>query len=319
MKYGYYPGCSLEKNASAYHKSAMAVAEPLGIDFSEVQDWNCCGATEYFSIAALPAYSLIARNLALATQLDDNGGQLIAPCSACFVNLSKTDHYMQESPELADRVNEALAEGGLHYEGGSLRVRHLLEIFVNDVGFDAVASKVTHPLYGLKVAPYYGCMIVRPGYDAFDDVEHPTSLDKLMRAIGADVVDFSLKTHCCGGHMTQISEPTAFEMIRRLLKNAADYEADAIVTLCPMCQLNLDAYQGDVNKYFGTDYHIPILYFTQLIGLAYGFTPREMGIGKEFVSAKPALAKIQAEAPKPVGKPRADKRALPMPAPAGKE
>jgi len=319
MKYGYYPGCSLEKNASAYHKSAMAVAEPLGIDFSEVQDWNCCGATEYFSIAALPAYSLIARNLALATQLDDNGGQLIAPCSACFVNLSKTDHYMQESPELADRVNEALAEGGLHYEGGSLRVRHLLEIFVNDVGFDAVASKVTHPLYGLKVAPYYGCMIVRPGYDAFDDVEHPTSLDKLMRAIGADVVDFSLKTHCCGGHMTQISEPTAFEMIRRLLKNAADYEADAIVTLCPMCQLNLDAYQGDVNKYFGTDYHIPILYFTQLIGLAYGFTPREMGIGKEFVSAKPALAKIQAEAPKPVGRPRADKRALPMPAPAGKE
>jgi heterodisulfide reductase subunit B len=319
MKYGYYPGCSLEKNASAYHKSAMAVAEPLGIDFSEVQDWNCCGATEYFSIAALPAYSLIARNLALATQLDDNGGQLIAPCSACFVNLSKTDHYMQESPELADRVNEALAEGGLHYEGGSLRVRHLLEIFVNDVGFDAVASKVTHPLYGLKVAPYYGCMIVRPGYDAFDDVEHPTSLDKLMRAIGADVVDFSLKTHCCGGHMTQISEPTAFEIIRRLLKNAADYEADAIVTLCPMCQLNLDAYQGDVNKYFGTDYHIPILYFTQLIGLAYGFTPREMGIGKEFVSAKPALAKIQAEAPKPVGRPRADKRALPMPAPAGKE
>ena len=319
MKYGYYPGCSLEKNASAYHMSAMAVAEPLGIEFSEVQDWNCCGATEYFSIAALPAYSLIARNLALATQLDNNGGQLIAPCSACFVNLSKTDHYMQESPELAEGVNESLAAGGLHYDAGSLRVRHLLEIFVNDVGYDAVAAKVTHPLYGLKVAPYYGCMIVRPGYEAFDDVEHPTSLDKLMRAIGADVVDFSLKTHCCGGHMTQISEPTAFEMIRRLLKNAADYEADAIVTLCPMCQLNLDAYQADVNKYFGTDYQTPILYFTQLIGLAYGFTPREMGIGKEFVSAKPALAKIQVEAPKPASKPRPDKRALPMPATARKE
>ncbi len=297
MKYGYYPGCSLERNASAYHKSAMAVAEPLGIDFSEVEDWNCCGATEYFSLSALPAYSLIARNLALAEQLDDNGGQLIAPCSACFINLSKTDHYMQDSPELADDINESLAAGGLHYDPGSLRVRHLLEVFVNDVGYDAVAERVTHPLYGLKIAPYYGCMIVRPGYDAFDDPEHPTSLDKLMRALGAEVVDYPLKTHCCGGHMTQISEPTAFEMIRRLLKNADDYGADAIVTLCPMCQLNLDAYQADVNRHFGTDYNIPILYFTQLIGLAFGFTPREMGIGKEFVSAKPALAKIQAEQP----------------------
>lgn len=319
MKYGYFPGCSLERNASAYNRSALAVAGQLGIDFSEVQDWNCCGATEYMSLAAIPAYSLIARNLALAEQLEDSGGQLIAPCSACFINLSKTDRYMEESPELAEEVNSALAAGGLHYDPGSLRVRHLLEIFVNDVGYDAVAEKVTKPLYGLKVAPYYGCMIVRPGYDAFDDLEHPTSLDKLMRALGADVVDYALKTHCCGGHMTQISEPTAFEMIRRLLKNAADYDADAIVTLCPMCQLNLDAYQADVNRYFNTDYHIPILYFTQLMGLAYGFTPREMEIGKEFVSAKPALEKIQADQPKPEHKRRRDKSALPMPEPAGKE
>jgi heterodisulfide reductase subunit B len=317
MKYGYYPGCSLERNASAYHKSAMAVAEPLGIEFAEVNDWNCCGATEYFSIAALPAYSLIARNLALAGQLEENGGQLIAPCSACFINLSKTDRYMQDSPELADNVNESLAAGGLHYDAGSLRVRHLLEIFVNDVGYDTIADHVTHPLYGLKIAPYYGCMIVRPGYDSFDDVEHPTSLDNLMRSLGAEVVDYALKTHCCGGHMTQISEPTAFEMIRRLLKNADDYGADAIVTLCPMCQLNLDAYQADVNRHFGTDYNIPILYFTQLVGLAFGFTPREMGIGKEFVSAIPALTKIQAEEPKSERKSRPDKNALPMPSTNG--
>ena len=320
MKYGYYPGCSLERNASAYHKSAMAVAKPLGIEFAEVDDWNCCGATEYMSLAALPAYSLIARNLALAGQLDDNGGQIIAPCSACFINLSKTNRYMADSKELADDVNASLEAGGLHYEPGSLHVRHLLEVFVNDVGYDAVAEKVTKPLYGLRVAPYYGCLIVRPGYDAFDDPEHPTSLDKLMRALGAEVVDYALKAHCCGGHMTQISEPVALEMIRRLLKNAADYEADAIVTLCPMCQLNLDAYQANVNRHFNTDYKIPILYFTQLIGLAFGFTPREMGIGKEFVSAKPALAKIQAEQPKPARKPRsASKTALPMPESAGKE
>ena len=319
MRYGYYPGCSLEKNASSYNKSTLAIAESLGIDFAEVEDWNCCGATEYMSLAALPAYSLIARNLALAEQLDDNGGQLIAPCSACFINLSKTNRYMEESPALAKDINTALDAGGLHYDPGSLKVRHLLEVFVNDIGYEAVAEKVVKPLYGLKIAPYYGCMIVRPGYDAFDDKEHPTSLDKLMRAVGADVVDYALKTHCCGGHMTQISEPTAFDMIRRLLKNAADYEADAIVTLCPMCQLNLDAYQRDVNKHFGTNFNIPILYFTQVIGLAFGYTPREMGIGSEFVSAKPALEKIQAVQPEPERKQRPDKNALPMPEAVGKE
>ncbi len=316
MKYGYYPGCSLERNAIAYHKSAMAVAAPLEIEFVEVEDWNCCGATEYITVDLLGAHALVGRNLALAAQQPDNGHQLVAPCSACFLNLSKTDRYMLDSPELAEKVNAALAAGGLHYTPGSVRVRHLLDVIVNDVGYDAVAEKVTRPLQGLRVAPYYGCLIVRPGYQAvFDDPEYPTSLDKLMRTLGAKVVDFPLKTHCCGGHMTQISQSTAFELIRRLLKNAADYDADVIVTLCPMCQLNLDAYQDAVNRHFKTDYHIPILYFTQLMGLAFGIPPKELGIGKEFVDARPALAKVGAEAPAPEAprRKRRPKEALPMP------
>ncbi len=316
MKYGYYPGCSLERNAIAYHKSAMAVAAPLEIEFVEVEDWNCCGATEYITVDLLGAHALVGRNLALAAQQPDNGHQLVAPCSACFLNLSKTDRYMLDSPELAEKVNAALAAGGLHYTPGSVRVRHLLDVIVNDVGYDAVAEKVTRPLQGLRVAPYYGCLIVRPGYQGvFDDPEYPTSLDKLMRTLGAKVVDFPLKTHCCGGHMTQISQSTAFELIRRLLKNAADYDADVIVTLCPMCQLNLDAYQDAVNRHFKTDYHIPILYFTQLMGLAFGIPPKELGIGKEFVDARPALAKVGAEAPAPEAprRKRRPKEALPMP------
>jgi heterodisulfide reductase subunit B len=315
MKYGYYPGCSLERNALAYHQSAMAIAAPLGIEFAEVEDWNCCGATEYFSINLLAAYALVGRNLALAAHQPDNN-QLVAPCSACFLNLSKTDHYMADSPELAEKVNAALAAGGLHYTPGTIRVRHLLDVIVKDVGYEAVAAKVTTPLHGLRVAPYYGCLIVRPGYqEAFDNPEYPTSLDKLMRVLGAKVVDFPVKAHCCGGHMTQISEPTAFELIRRLLKNAADYEADVIAALCPMCQLNLDVYQDDVNRYFKTNYHIPVLYFTQLMGLAFGMPPKEMGIGKEFVDARPALAKIGMEAPTPEApaKKRPPKEALPMP------
>lgn len=321
MKYGYYPGCSLERNASAYHESAMAVAAPLGVDFMEVEDWNCCGATEYIAIDLLPAYALIGRNLALAAHQKLGNGQsgvspnqLIAPCSACFLNLSKADKYMGESPALADQVNTALAAGDLHYEPGSVHVRHLLEIFVNDVGYDAIKAKVAKPLYNLRLAPYYGCLIVRPGFhDKFDDPEYPTTLDKLMRVLGAQVVDFPLKAHCCGGHMTQISEKVALELIRRLLKNAADYEADAIVTLCPMCQLNLDGYQEAVNKAFGTSYRIPILYFTQMMGLAMGIDPQKLGFGKEFVDAAPALAKIGVEPPPVEKKARPPKEALPMP------
>lgn len=317
MKYGYYPGCSLEKNAIAYHQSTMAIAKPLGIEFLEVEDWNCCGATEYFSINASAAYALVSRNLALASQqeIDHGENQLIAPCSACFLNLLKTDHYMAEDKQLNKKVNEALAAGGLHYDPGSVKVRHLLDIIVNDIGYENIRENVTHPLYSLRVAPYYGCLIVRPGLmKSFDNPEYPTSLDKLTEALGAEVVDFPLKAHCCGGHMTQISEETALELIRRLLKNAADYHADMIVTLCPMCQLNLDAYQDSVNKHFGTDFHIPILYFTQLMGLAFGLPKDELGFGKEFVSAEPVLEKVSAEPPKkPTRKKRLPKESLPMP------
>ena len=316
MKYGYYPGCSLEKNAAAYHRSAMEIAGPLGLEFAEVEDWNCCGATEYMSIDAIPAYALIGRNLAIAAGQATNGdgNQLVAPCSACFLNLKKADHYMGASQELAEKVNTALAAGGLNYQPGSLTVRHLLDIFVNDVGYDAIEAKVTSPLYDLKVAPYYGCLITRPAKTgSFDAAEYPTSLDTLMQSLGASVVDFPLKTHCCGGHMTQISETVALDLIRRLLKNAQDYDADVIVTLCPMCQLNLDAYQEAVNKHFGTNFKIPILYFTQLIGLAMGIPAKDLGFGKEFVDAGPALAKIGVEPPPKPKKARPGKEALPMP------
>jgi heterodisulfide reductase subunit B len=266
MKYGYYPGCSLEKNAASYHISAMAATKPFGVEFVELNDWNCCGATEYVSLNLMASYSLIARNLAIAAKQTDTNHQLVAPCSACYLNLSKTEKYLTESPKLAEKVNAALNAGGMSYKPGEMHVRHLLDIVVNDIGYDAVASKVTKPLKGLRIAPYYGCMIVRPSLPGkFDESEYPMTLDKLMAVLGATVVDFPMKAHCCGGHMTQISQSTGLELNRQLLQNAADFDADVIVTLCPMCQLNLDAYQSDVNKFFNTKFHIPILYFTQVM------------------------------------------------------
>lgn len=310
-KYAYYPGCSLTATAVAYDISTKAVCDALGIEIKEIDDWNCCGATEYFAINALPAYALVARNLALAQ--DEGHSQVIAPCSACFLNLRKTDEYMGKYPDLGQKVNQALAAGKLHYDPGSLRVRHLLDVVVNDVGLDKVESLVKKPLYNLRLAPYYGCMIVRPD-SGFDNVEYPTSMDELLRTLGAIVVDYPVKTQCCGGHMTQISDDTALDLIGRLLRSAAEYQADAIVCLCPMCQLNLDAYQDDVNRKYGTDYKIPVLYFTQMMGLAFGIPEKKLGFGKEMVSAKPALAKITAEPPpKKKRRVRRPKEALPMP------
>ena len=296
--YIYYPGCSMESSAKAYQKSTMEVCKQLGIGLKEIDDWNCCGATEYLSLDLIPAYALIARNLALAEKQANGNKTIIAPCSACYLNLAKADHYMHEDKALGSKVNDALAAGGLHYNPGKLAVRHLLDVFINDIGLDNVKGKVTKPLTGLRIAPYLGCMLPRPDYGSrYSNTEHPDELDCLMSALGATVIDFPLKTHCCGGHMTQIGPSTAFELIRRLIAAADQYKADVIVTVCPMCQMNLDAFQGQMNGYFHTDYKIPVLFFTQLMGIAFGEKPEDLGFGSEFVSARPALAKIGVETP----------------------
>ncbi len=324
-KYLFYPGCSMESSAVAYYESLMAICEPLGLDLDEIRDWNCCGATEYVGISLTPAYALISRNLALAAKQANGVDTVVAPCSACYLNLAKADYYMQEQPKLGVNVNEALAAGGLHYDPGSLFIRHLLDVIINDIGLDHVKQLVVRPLKGLRVAPYLGCMVPRPDYEKrWSNPEYPTELDRLLKVLGAEVIDFPLKTHCCGGHMTQIGPTTAFELIRRLVHAADQYQADLMATLCPMCQMNIDAYQGEMNRHFHTSYTMPIIFFTQLMGLAFGKDPRELGFGKELVSARTALSRIGVEAPEPepVAAPRKPRKpeGLPMPRmPGGEE
>lgn len=314
--YLFYPGCSMESSAKAYYQSVMAACKTLGIGLKEIEDWNCCGATEYLSLDLTPAYALIARNLALAEAQANGNRTVIAPCSACYLNLAKADHYMHEDQALESKINEALAAGGLHYDAGTLAIRHLLDVVVNEIGLDKVKEKVTKPLKGLRVAPYLGCMVPRPDYNnRYSDTEHPDELDILLSALGAEVIDFPLKTHCCGGHMTQIGPDTAFELIRRLIASADQYKADVIVTVCPMCQMNLDAFQGQMNAYFKTDYNIPVLFFTQLMGIAFGEEPEKLGFGSEFVSARQAMSRIGVETPEPVEPAKTTKQpsGLPMP------
>ncbi len=317
-KYLLYPGCSMESNAKAYNDSLLAIAKPIGLELEEIHDWNCCGATEYLGISLAPAYALITRNLALAAKQSNGSKTVVAPCSACYLNLAKADFYMREQPKLGVIVNKALEAGQLSYKPGSLDIRHLLDVIVYDIGLDTIKSKVVRPLKGLRIAPYLGCMVPRPDYEKrWSDHEHPVELDILLKALGAEVIDFPLKTHCCGGHMTQIGPDTAFELIRRLISSADQYDADIMATLCPMCQMNLDAYQAETNRHFGTNYHMPVVFFTQLMGLAFGIGPDELGFGSELVSAKKALAKIGLEVPELEAVPSRPKKTegLPMPKP----
>jgi heterodisulfide reductase subunit B2 len=321
-KYILYPGCSMESSAKAYMESINTILEPLDLHFEEIDDWNCCGATEYLGINLIPAYSLIARNLALATKHMgakdgiDGTRTVVAPCSACYLNLAKADYYMQERPSLGVKVNEALEAGGLNYVPGTLDVRHLIDVLVHDIGVEAIRKAVVRPLTGLRIAPYMGCMLPRPDYQhRWTDHEHPTELDDLLRALGADVIDYPLTTECCGGHMTQIGPETAFELIMRLVADADERGAHMMVTVCPMCQMNIDAYQSEMNHFFGTDYHMPILFFTQLMGLAFGKEPGEVGIGTELVSSRNAMAHIGVEVPvtQEPAAPKKKNEGLPMP------
>ena len=283
-EFAYFPGCSLEKMAISYHLSALETTRKLGVKLNEIEDWNCCGATAYYNIDELLTDTLCARNLAIA---EKTGLELVAPCSACYKNMYFTADHLNNDPDLADHINFALEEDNLHYKG-TVKVKHLIEVFVQDIGMQELESKVTNPLEGVRVAPYYGCQILRPQKD-HEDVEQPQFFEELLSTIGAVPVNYPLKMRCCGGSIILTNRLVALSMVRNLLKSAVDAQADIIATACPMCQINLECYQQQVNEEFGTEFSVPIMYFTQLVGLAMGIANKKLGIGKEFVTIAPSL------------------------------
>jgi heterodisulfide reductase subunit B len=298
MKYLYYPGCSLKSTGRAYEESLTAVFNALDIPFEELNDWNCCGATSYVSIDETQAFALAARNLALAEEqsASTNGHkvELIAPCSACFLVLTKTQHYLHNYPDTNKKVVSALAEVGLRYDG-KVNVRHPLDVLVNDIGIEKIRKAVKTPLKGMKVASYYGCQIVRP-FKTFDDPMYPTTMDTIVKALGATPVDWSLKTRCCGGSLTGTIQGAGFRLNRALLKEAEKRKADVVLTCCPLCQHNLECYQDRINDTYTEEIDIPIAYFTQLMGMAFGISEKELALQRLFVKPeyKPLAEKKEA-------------------------
>jgi heterodisulfide reductase subunit B len=285
MRYQYFPGCSLKSSGRSYEESLLAVFGALEVPVDEIDDWNCCGATAYMAVDEVQAFALAARNLALAEKAagGPNGkpAQVLTPCAACYLVLLKTQRYLAEHPSLHQKVTAGLQAVQLSYQG-RVQVRHPLDVLVNDVGPDRIAKRVTHSLKGMKVACYYGCQVLRP-FAAFDTIHNPTTMDRLVKALGATPVDWPLKTRCCGGTLTGTIPDTGLRLNRILLKEAQRRGADMLITVCPLCQFNLECYQDQIANKFQEAIALPVVYLTQLMGMAFGLGDRDLGIQRLFV------------------------------------
>lgn len=295
-EYDYYPGCSLKGTGKPYEESLLAVFDALGARVDELEDWNCCGATAYMAVDELEAVALATRNLALAEQ---SGRDLLTPCNACWLVLNKTAGRLGNDTGLHNLVCTALESTCTVPRGeeaapltytGSVSVRHPLDVLINDIGVDAITAKVTNPLQGITVAPYYGCQIVRP-LSPFDNQDNPVTMDSLLGATGCTVLeDYPFKTRCCGASQMMTMPDVGLDLVSMLLADAAARGADIVAVACPLCQFNLEAYQGRLSGGNGEPVEMPILYFTQLIGLALGIDKKTLGLGRSFVNPERALA-----------------------------
>ncbi|MBF0311247.1 MAG: CoB--CoM heterodisulfide reductase iron-sulfur subunit B family protein [Magnetococcales bacterium] len=285
-EYTFYTGCSSEKRASAYNMehSIQSMCAILDIKLNEIDDWNCCSASiGYAGGGQLPRMALTARNFALA-QKQQGSKDVVATCAACWLALRETNERIHEEPEVKSDLNVALKEAGLSYDG-SLKSRHMVEVLIEDFGWDVLKSKVKKPLKGLKVAGYVGCQTNRPFGVCGDSFENPTYLDKMIEATGATAVPFAKKVACCGGALAFSENEKSCALVKDILQDAAANGAEAIVTPCPVCQLNVEVYQGKVNKLFGTNFNIPVLYYSQLFVLSWGGSWKEAALDQQVVSA----------------------------------
>ncbi|MDP2895293.1 MAG: CoB--CoM heterodisulfide reductase iron-sulfur subunit B family protein [bacterium] len=289
MKIGYYPGCSLHGMAIDFGKSTEATCEALGIELEEIPGWSCCGASAAHSTNHLLGLALPARNLSLAEEAGFRS--VAAPCAMCSNSMKKTHELILSDKETAAEVARITRR---EYRGG-VTVLNAIQIFL-EYGLDELAKRVVLPLKGLRVACYYGCLLTRPpDLLKFDDAEQPVLMDEVCKAVGTEPVEWGFKTECCGAGFSMSRTDLVCELTRRILENAVNNGAEAVVVACPMCHSNLDMRQANINKMFGTEFNIPIVYVTELVGLAIGVKPKKLGMRKHFVDAMRLTKRLSAE------------------------
>ena len=274
MKYIYFPGCVIPQRENAYELSARKICEKLGIELIDLKDANCCG---FFldAVDHLSSTILAAKNLSLA---EENGCDLLTLCPACFGHLTRVRTELMNDPKLMNSVNKALGEINKQFQGSS-ETTHISKVLIKEIGIKKLKETVTRPLEQLKVAPHYGCHILKPSDELqFDSPENPKLLDSLIEATGAKCLNYMEKRLCCGAPIMGVDEKLSLQIVREKLKGIQKVEADLIVTVCPFCHTHFDLNQLRVEETFSEKYQIPVLHYTQLLGLAQGFTPDELGI-----------------------------------------
>ena len=283
MKYAYFPGCSAESTARDQYMSVGEVARALGIELIEPNGWTCCGSTPAHHSNKILSIALPAANLLMAQKM---GLDMVVFCAACYNRMKVANHEIKSSTEVRKEVAESLGED---YDG-NVRVLHFTEVLVKEIGLQKLKKRFTHTLNGLKVASYYGCLLVRPqDATSFDDPENPTLIDQLVKSMGGESIDWPHKVACCGGGFAISRTDIVIELSNSILEMAKSSEAVCIAVACPMCQINLDMRQDNINKIKNTGYEMPIVYITQLMGLCLGIPWQRLGLNKCIVSPKPVI------------------------------
>lgn len=291
MRYGLFPGCVLEGASKEDYMATLAVAKKLGIELVELPGWTCCGASHVQDIDPELVMCTNARNIALAEQMKLD---VMTVCNTCTLMLRKAKHTIDTSAENKEFVNDILSAANMEYKGTS-EVTHFLWILLREIGIDKLKEKVVKPLTGIKIGEFYGCHILRPeSVMGFEDFMDPDSLQKVIEAVGATPINFSRQRDCCGFHAVYPAHDSVMQMTGSINKDAADEGADCLVTPCPLCHMQLDMFQKEARTTVPNDVKMPILHLTQLIGLALGCDPRELGLTvRHLTSTKQLLEKIQ--------------------------
>jgi len=290
MKYAFFPGCVSRGGAPELYPAVIKVCDRLGIELEEMYGASCTGSGILQEKNEFLGDVLNARTFAMAERL---GLTIMNICSTCQGVMSQANKRLKDNPDRLREVNDILNEEGLEYKG-TAEIKHLLWVMVEDIGIEELKKKFVRLLPDLKLAPFYGCYIVRPSW-ALEFESYPgreDSLEALIEAVGATVVDFAGKTRCCGFPILTINEKNSLSMVAKHTSDVQNLGADAMVTPCPLCHLNLDSFQPKAATQAGIKIHMPILHLPQLIGLALGFTPKEMGLGRHIVSPKTVEKKI---------------------------
>lgn len=283
-KYAYYPGCSLHSTGSEYDVSFRAVCEKLGIEIEEIKGWICCGTSPAHSSSKLLSLALPFENMCLAEKMGMT--DIVAPCASCFARLKTAAFEVREDPELAGQISEALQKPLPE----SINILNPLEIFHGKEGLEDAVSK---DMPGLKVACYYGCLLTRPSkVMQFDECEYPMAMDELLGSMGITTLDWSHKTDCCGGSLAMTRTDVVLKLTHNILEEAKAVGANAIAVACPLCHVNLDTRQEEVEKKYGVKYGLPIFYFTQLMALAMGIPSDKLGLKKHFVGTDELLSAV---------------------------